>query len=243
MTDTMIAAPATQPSHQDVLDLPMGRLADRLASLVPPPVAAGLATPLPIPRRSAAVEAALAKSRKKAAKAARRAMHPRSRFLISRMVNSFVSACSFIPYALVGLGLRLLMARLFFFDGQTRIDGPRVPLNIRDIELSVILPLHPRLDTFNAFATKYAGVPMSPEVGAYLLSYAEFALPICLVLGFGTRMAAFGLLIMTAVIQVYVMPEALWTAHIYWASILLVLLSLGPGQISADNVIRYIARR
>jgi len=178
MTDTMIAAPATQPSHQDVLDLPMGRLADRLASLVPPPVAAGLATPLPIPRRSAAVEAALAKSRKKAAKAARRAMHPRSRFLISRMVNSFVSACSFIPYALVGLGLRLLMARLFFFDGQTRIDGPRVPLNIRDIELSVILPLHPRLDTFNAFATKYAGVPMSPEVGAYLLSYAEFALPI-----------------------------------------------------------------
>jgi putative oxidoreductase len=48
---------------------------------------------------------------------------------------------------------------------------------------------------------------------------------------------------MTVLIQVYVMPEALWSVHIYWAAILLVLLSRGPGQISVDHIIRFIARR
>jgi putative oxidoreductase len=64
-----------------------------------------------------------------------------------------------------------------------------------------------------------------------------------LVLGLGTRFAALGLLIMTATIQLFVMPEALWSAHIYWAAILLVLMSRGPGPISFDALIRYLARR
>ena len=62
-------------------------------------------------------------------------------------------------------------------------------------------------------------------------------------LGFATRFAALGLLIMTALIQLYVLPDALWTAHVYWGAILLVLLSRGPGQISVDHIIRFIARR
>ena len=57
------------------------------------------------------------------------------------------------------------------------------------------------------------------------------------------RFAALGLLIMTAMISVYVMPQDLLTAHVYWAGILTVLLSLGAGQISVDHIIRYIARR
>ena len=51
----------------------------------------------------------------------------------ARAVDSFVSACAFIPYALVALALRLVMARVFFLDGQTRIDGPRVPLNVHGL--------------------------------------------------------------------------------------------------------------
>jgi uncharacterized membrane protein YphA (DoxX/SURF4 family) len=39
------------------------------------------------------------------------------------------------------------------------------------------------------------------------------------------------------------MPEALWTAHIYWASMLVVLVSLGGGKLSLDALIRFIARR
>ena len=73
-------------------------------------------------------------------------------------------------------------------------------------------------------------VPIPPALAAYLVGGAEFLLPIMLVLGFGTRFAALGLLVVTALIQLYVLPEALWTAHVYWASILLVLLSRGPGH-------------
>ena len=67
------------------------------------------------------------------------------------MVDSFVSACSFIPYALVALALRLVMARVFFLDGQTQIEGPRVPLNVQDFDLSVVLPLQVKAETFGAF--------------------------------------------------------------------------------------------
>ena len=68
-------------------------------------------------------------------------------------------------------------------------------------------------------------------------------LPVMLLIGFGTRFAALGLLAVTALIQLYAAPEMLRTVHIYWAAILAVLLSLGPGQISFDDIIRLIARR
>ncbi len=86
----------------------MSRLADRLAALARP---------------SAAV-AALSTSAAIAARADRRARRPRS--IISMTVESFVAACEYIPYALV------LLARLFFLDGQARIDGPRVPINAHE---------------------------------------------------------------------------------------------------------------
>jgi putative oxidoreductase len=222
----------------------MSRLADRLVALAPPRAAASLAMPRPSP----AVSAALARSSAMAARAAKRA---RSRSIVGALVDSFVSACSFIPYALVGLGLRLIMARVFFLDGQTKIVGQIVPvkipfglpINLQGFDFSVILPMQIKADTFTAFLTKYAAIPMPPLFGAYLVSYAEFILPIFLVLGIATRFSALGLLIITAVIQIYVMPEALWTVHIYWAAMLTVLIALGPGQISADHIIRFIARR
>ncbi len=199
------------------------------------------AAPPPAPQFSPAVTAALSRSAAMSARAERRAR--RSRSIIGTVVDSFVSACSFIPYALVALALRLVMARLFFLDGQTRVDGPRVPLNLHDFDLSVVLPLHVKAETVTAFFSQYAALPLPAVLAAYLLSYAEFILPICLVLGFGTRFAALGLLIMTALIQIYVMPQALWSVHVYWASILMVLLALGAGQISLDHIIRFVARR
>jgi putative oxidoreductase len=163
--------------------------------------------------------------------------------VVGLMIDGFVAACSFIPYALVALVLRFALARVFFLDGQTRVEGPRLPLTVQDFNLSVILPVQVKAETFTAFLTQIPPLPVPPVLAAYLVSYAEFILPIMLVLGLGTRFAALGLLIMTAVIQLYVVPEALWTVHIYWASMLLVLLSLGAGQVSADAVIRFVARR
>ena len=224
-------------------EVAMSRLADRIAAMAPPPMNL---SPTSIVQPSPAVAAALATSAAISARAAERAR--RSRSVIGLTVDSFVSACSFIPYALVALALRLVMARVFFLDGQTRINGPRLPLNVQALneqgfDLSVVLPLQVKAQTFAAFLTQYAALPVPPVLAAYLVSYAEFILPICLVLGFGTRFAALGLLIMTALIQIYVMPQALWSVHVYWASILMVLLSLGAGQISIDHIIRFIARR
>ena len=236
MTD--IAGNTRRPASSGTGEKAMARLADRIAAMAPPPLEL---SPASIVRLSPAVTTALATSRAISARAAERAR--RSRSVIGLTVDSFVSACASIPYALVALALRLVMARLFFLDGQTRVSGPRFSLSVYNFDFSVVLPLQVKTETFGAFMTQYAAVPLPTVLGAYLVSYAEFILPIMLVLGLGTRFAALGLLIMTALVDIYVVPQALWTAHIYWAAILMVLLSLGAGQISFDHVIRFIAKR
>jgi putative oxidoreductase len=142
-----------------------------------------------------------------------------------------------IPYALVAFILRLLMARVFFFSGQTMITGPSIPIMG---DFSVILPAQIKDSTFQLFETQYAGLPISPTTAAVLFTYAEFVLPICLVLGFATRLAALGLLAMTVLLQLYVMPTMWWPAHVYWIAILLVLMTVGPGALSIDAPIRKI---
>jgi putative oxidoreductase len=225
----------------------MERLADRLTAMAPPPMNL---SPSTIVRRSPAVSAALSASAAIARRADERAR--RSRSVIGLTVDSFISACSFVSYSLVALGLRLLMARIFFLDGQTRIDGPRYTLNLQDyvnldflrgFDFSVIVPMQVKAQTFTAFSTQYPPMFVPPSLAAYLVSYAEFILPIMLVLGLGTRFAAIGLLIMTAMISIFVLPQAFLATHVFWAAVLLVLISRGAGAISVDNIIRKIARR
>jgi putative oxidoreductase len=215
----------------------MSRLADRLAALAPPPLDL---PPNSIMRPSPAVAAAMATSRAISKRAAERAR--RSRSVVGLLVDGFVAACSLVPYALVALGLRLLMARVFFFDGQTKITGQLLSFDLYNFNFSMVLPMQVKAETFGAFLAAYPPLAIPPVIAAYALTYAEFILPIMLVLGFATRFAALGLLIVTAM-QFYLMPAGLWTAEAYWAGILLVLLSRGAGQLSIDHVIRLIARR
>jgi putative oxidoreductase len=93
------------------------------------------------------------------------------------------------------------------------------------------------------FETRFAGAPVWPTLIAYVFAYAEFVLPICLIIGFGTRVAALILVLMTVALQVYVQPEAWWTMHAYWVSILLVLMTCGPGALSFDRLIRYLYQK
>jgi putative oxidoreductase len=206
-------------------------------------------------RPSPAVEAAINRSAKLAAMAAQRA---RNRSSLATIVESFVSACSFVPYALAALALRLVVARVFFINGHAMIDGPRLPISLPDLvslahlkldidfstafTTSVVLPFELKASTFEMFLPHYAAVPMPPVFAAYLASYAGFILPIMLALGLGTRFAALGLLIMTAMINL-VMPEAFWTSHAAWGAMLLVLLSQGAGEISLDRLARSVTRR
>src|SRR6266567_1318187 len=99
--------------------------------------------------------------------------HPavRSRSIIASIVATLVALCAVIPYALVALGLRFVMARVFFLSGQTKIEGPGIPinLNLRGFdELSIVLPTEIKPSTFQLFETDYASLPIPPTVAAYL---------------------------------------------------------------------------
>jgi len=50
--------------------------------------------------------------------------------------------CARSVYALLALGLRLVMARVFFLSGQAKIEGPGVPIRwpAGGVDLSVTLP-------------------------------------------------------------------------------------------------------
>jgi putative oxidoreductase len=176
---------------------------------------------------------------------------PRARSIIGATVDTLVSACALIaPNALVALILRLVMARVFFLSGQGKIEGPRIPLHLKlpgldrpIIDVAVVLPREIKAATYQMFETQYASLPLPPAFAAELWSYAEFVLPLCLVLGFATRFAALALLIMTALLARYVAPELWWPAHAYWIAILLTLMSLGPGALSLDALLRTLYRR
>ena len=75
---------------------------------------------------------------------------------------------------------------------------------------------------------------LPPDVAAYIAVTIELTMPVLLVLGLFTRPAAAILLGMTAVIEIFVYPQA-WPTHIQWAAMLLVLLCRGAGKLSADH--------
>ena len=86
------------------------------------------------------------------------------------------------------------------------------------------------------FRDEYRLPLLSPELGAHLAAYAEHFFPLLLVLGLCTRGAALALLGMTAVIQVFVYPDA-WVTHLSWAGLLLLLVGRGGGKWSLDRVL------
>jgi putative oxidoreductase len=127
-------------------------------------------------------------------------------------------------YVFVALGLRLVMARVFFLSGQDKIEGPELPIhldlppgwNLPALDFTAILPTAIKASTYQMFETQYAGLPIPTTLAAVLFTYAEFMLPIFLVLGFATRISALLLLGMTLLLQFYVAPAMWWTAHVYW---------------------------
>lgn len=122
-----------------------------------------------------------------------------------------------IPYTLLAIPLRLGVAAVFWNSAMTKL---------------------PSWDTtITLFAEEYRVPLLAPEVAAYVATAIELVMPVLLVLGLLTRPAALVLLCMTAVIQVFVYPEA-WPTHLQWAAMLLVLLARGPGSFALDWPIR-----
>lgn len=121
------------------------------------------------------------------------------------------------PDALVALMLRVFPALVFWQSGRTKVEG----LSIKD-------------STWFLFEHEYS-LPLIPhEIAAVMATVAEHLLPVLLVLGLFTRLSALGLLVMTAVIQIFVYPDA-WLTHGLWAAPLLAMVARGPGRWSVDH--------
>jgi putative oxidoreductase len=122
-----------------------------------------------------------------------------------------------VPYTLLALPLRAAVAVIFWNSAMAKLAN---------------------WDTTIALFTDEYQVPLlPPELAAYMAATIELTTPILLVLGLLTRAAAFVLLGMTMVIEVFVYPQA-WPTHIQWAAMLLILLCRGPGEVSIDQLLR-----
>lgn len=129
-------------------------------------------------------------------------------------------AARVLPDSVLLLVARLGAASIFFLSGRTKVEGL---LTITD-------------STYYLFETDYALPLLPPTIAAHAATYAEHLFPILLVLGLGSRFAALGLLGMTAVIEIFVYPDA-WSTHLSWAGLLLPILAKGAGAFSLDALI------
>ena len=121
--------------------------------------------------------------------------------------DSFLALCA-----------RFALAAIFLISGRTKVEGL---LTVSE-------------GTYALFRDEYKVPLLAPEVAAHLATYAEHLLPALLVLGLFTRLSALGLLAMTAVIQLFVYPDA-WPTHLSWAALALYLIGRGGGALSLDR--------
>jgi len=115
------------------------------------------------------------------------------------------------------LGVRLLLADVFFKSGLTKIKTWD--------------------STLYLFEDVYQVPLLSPEIAAWLATGAELVLPVLLVIGLFGRFAAAGLFILNAVAVVSYyseLSEAGLDQHLYWGLLLAMLLVVSRGKWSAD---------
>ena len=126
-----------------------------------------------------------------------------------------------VPLSLIQLAMRIGVGAVFFNAGLLKYNSWEFTVKLFEDEYKV-----PLLD---------------PAVAARLAMAQELTLPVLLFLGLATRAATVPLLGMIAVIQTFVYPNA-WTEHLVWSSILVFLLTRGPGILSLDHLVdRYFA--
>jgi putative oxidoreductase len=136
-----------------------------------------------------------------------------------RLRREYVSARALLeqlPLSIILLAMRIAIAFVFFKSGLLKINS---------FEFAVRL-----------FQDEYQLPFIDPLNGARLATFVELVVPLFLIFGLATRLATLPLLGMVAVIEILVYPNA-WVEHLLWASVLLMLLTRGPGKISFDYLI------
>ena len=123
--------------------------------------------------------------------------------------------------------LRVALAIPFLRSGLTKWSG--------FLSLSPVAPyMFEEMFKLHLFGHAYS-FP-APDVIAYIDAAAEIVLPCLLLLGLATRFSAFGLLVMTGVIQLTV-PQGWANFHLPWAALAVAIMALGPGTLSLDWLI------
>jgi putative oxidoreductase len=143
------------------------------------------------------------------------------------LARATASARAIAPPALTQLVLRLALAVPFWRSGINKWDG-----FLRLDDVAVLL-------FSSEFKLHLPGGPYpfpAPAAMAFLSGTGEIVLPILLVLGLLTRLAAVGVLLMTLVIQFTVPPG--WPVHLTWAAMALGIVAWGPGRLSLDRLLR-----
>ena len=127
-----------------------------------------------------------------------------------------------IPQSLISLAARIFPAAVFWMSGRTKVEG----FHVTDSAIAL-------------FQDEYNLPWIDPALAANIAAYSEHFFPLLLVIGFASRLSALALLGMTAVIEIFVYPDA-WPTHGVWAACFLVVIARGPGIFSLDH---YLARR
>lgn len=133
-----------------------------------------------------------------------------------------------VPYSFLALCARIFPAAVFWQSGETKVAAfwqstPEMKITGISLKASAI----------ELFKSDYRLPFLDPVIAAHAAAVAEHLFPILLVLGLASRFAAFSLLFMTAVIEIFVYPDA-WPTHGVWATCFLIVILRGPGVISLD---------
>jgi putative oxidoreductase len=142
-----------------------------------------------------------------------------------RLILFVFAALDQIPQSLISLAARIFPAAVFWMLGQTKVEGWHVTDN-----------------AIALFRDEYALPLIDPAVGAKNAPVIEQFFTVLVVVGLASRFAALALLVMVAVIEIFVYPDA-WPTHGVWATCLLVVIARGPGVFSLDHLLgRFFGR-
>lgn len=145
-------------------------------------------------------------------------------------LQRFDALAARLPGELIAVTARIAMAATFWKAGQTKVTGLSIDLVEGRFELGVP---HLSETATELFRSEYKLPFLAPELAAPLAATAEHVFALLLLVGLATRLSATALLGMTAVIEIFVYPDA-YPLHGAWAACLMILIKFGAGRLSLD---------